>query len=210
MMLLHYSSAPDTGLETQWINQGIQTIEKGRTNRDLAEQLRSQAGPDREVPGEVREYIAALQSSSHTFVIDALPDGIGGQWDGQEIVVASSTLEVGSHGVRHTIAHAQEVIAHEAYHAIHGHTEPMKTVDGQGVIIAGEGFTATELIEGVTVAQTGEESVDESYKRYRSRLLSVITTDEVEAAISKKDLTLIDDRSRNSATMTSPVLSPNP
>ncbi len=154
---------------------------------------------------EVRQYIAAIQRMSHDAAIGPLPDGVGGQFNGS-ITIATNTLKVpaaeaGRHGVSQTIARMEEAFEHELYHAMHHHTDPMMTYDGSStVVIAGEGFETTEIIEGLTVATTGEEFVSEEYKSYKARLLQCIdeadlTLGNVEKAVDRKDLGLIDDRS---------------
>ncbi len=151
---------------------------------------------------EVADYISALRTFTHDVTIGALPEGVGGQFDGS-ITIATNTVEVGSSGVMQTIAQMQEVYDHELYHALHHHTDAMMTWGGESnVVIAGQGFSTTDVIEGLTVAETGDEFVSQDYKNHRERLLSSIaragiSLDDVRAAVNRqKDLTLIDDRRR--------------
>jgi len=117
------------------------------------------------------------------------------------ITIATSTIEIGDSGVSQTIARMQEVYDHELYHALNHHTDAMMTWDSDAtIIIAGEGFSTTDIIEGLTVVETGEDFVSDGYKGHKKRLLSSIVAaslslDDVRDAVnSTKDLTQIDDR----------------
>lgn len=147
-------------------------------------------------------YVGALRNSSHSFVITTLDDGVGGLYDGQRIKMATATIAV-SADIDKTVAQLGEVLLHEQYHQQHEHTEPMMTIDGaDNIIIAGERFTTTAFIEGLTVAQTGNQYVSLEYLTYERNLLAAaaraaLSVSNLEHAVAVRDLTSIDDRLRD-------------
>ena len=183
------------------INNAVkQAQEKGEVSGEQLAQTIEDVSTQAHIESpEVPKYIAALRTMSHDAAIGELPEGVGGQFDGS-ITIASSTMEVSSGGVSETIAQMQEVYDHELYHALHHHTDAMMTYEGStNVIIAGEGFTTTELVEGLTVAKTGEKFVSDEYKSYKARLLQCIdkadlTLGDIEKAVDTQKLVAVDDR----------------
>ncbi len=176
--------------------------EGGVSYRELAANVENTAQGAGVETAQVAEYIGALRTFTHDVTIGALPEGVGGQFDGS-ITIALDTVKVGPKGVEETIAKMQEVFDHEAYHALNHHTDAMMTWDGAPtVIIAGEGFTTTEIVEGLTVAETGEDFVSGKYKDHKRYLLSSIVQadlpleDVKDAVNNTKDLKEIDDRGR--------------
>lgn len=201
----HTPSAPEmtaaviNGAVDRAEDQGsVSARELGRTIEDAAEGLELN-------DQEVQQYVTAIQRMSHDAAIGPLPDGVGGQFNGS-ITVATDTLKVpaaeaGRYGVAQTIARMEETFEHELYHAMHHHTDPMMTYDGSStVVIAGEGFETTEIIEGLTVDQTGAEFVSPEYRQYREDLFRAIAAADIDlndlkAAVNEQhDFTLIDDR----------------
>lgn len=164
------------------------------------------------VEKNVVEYVDALRTFSHDAAIAPLPDGIGGLYDGS-ITIATSTVEVGSGGVEQTVAQMQEVYDHELYHAVNNHTDAMMTWGGEpNVVIAGQEFSTTEVIEGLTVTDTGEEFVSEDYQNYAEDLQTAVyqvglTLNDVRRAVNdEKDFTKIDDRKRVQEKVTTLVM----
>lgn len=157
--------------------------------------------PDALHSPEVRQYIAALQEGSHQFVIDVLPPGVGGQTDGRTITLATSTAEIGSGSIQQATDRIKQTQKHEIYHVVHGHTQPKKTVDGIGVIIAGQHMKTAEVIEALTVTETGNMGVSREYLQHEAMLhrvmhMSNLSLTDVRDAIDSHDLTRIDDRTR--------------
>ncbi len=191
-------------LSVQVINTAVQDAEKNgalSTSEFATHVEKMSAASGMETP-ETARYISALRNVSHDATVGALPEGIGGQFDG-EVTIATSTLEVGSEGIEKTIAQMQEVDRHEAYHALNQHLEPLQTVDGSGmVVIAGEEFSTTEVIEGLTVSETGNVFVSDGYRQHEDEVTSAIaeaglSRDDLRRAVNdEKDLTQIDDRAR--------------
>ncbi len=161
----------------------------------------------KEAQAGVQEHIAALQRLTQGSVIDVLPAGVGGQWDGSKIRIATGTVLVGAGDVSETVARMNETGQHEAYHEKHDHTASLivgASAEGDTVAtIGGTAFTQTELIEGLTVLETGHEFVSADYRGYEGTLVSAVsasdvTMDDVRKAVNlTKDLTLVDDASRS-------------
>ena len=149
-------------------------------------------------------YIAGIRPAIAEMIVTDLGNGIGGMNKGSEVFMATSTIMVGQ-DIEQTVDMAAEVKKHEVYHQKNKHTDPMQVVDGTrtsvALVMGGKEFTDTKFIEGLTVSQTGHEFVSTEYVQYESDFLSAINTaelsiEEVEAAVTAKDLTLIDDRRR--------------
>ncbi len=152
---------------------------------------------------KVTHYIDALRSSTHDAVISPLENGVGGQFDGKGITIATATMKVGSGGVSTTAKQLGEVADHERYHRDNSHTDGMKTYDGAPiVIIADHRLDVRKAIEGLTVTDTGHEFVSPDYEAHESELASALdeadlTLDDARKAINEEhDLTILDDRSR--------------
>lgn len=180
------------------VNETVDTAE-GQSNADLARSIET-AAKEQGLEKQTAEYVNVLREQSHAFVVDALPPGVGGQFDGSRIDVAPTVLTVDK-SISQTVDQIQEVTAHEAYHAMHNHTDAMMSyAGGPRVVIAGQEFTETEIIEGLTVADTGNQFVSDGYRQHEEKLRSAaasagIGMDAVRVAVNeKKDLTEIDDR----------------
>jgi len=194
-----YENAPEGDQTVAVINSIVEEAGGALSPDELARRVQEHAEEAAGVnQGEVQQYISGLRELSHGAIIARLPAGVGGQYDGSGIEIADSTVEV-SGSVGETVDRMQEVMKHEAYHAMNNHLDPMKTAPDAGhyaVVIGGEGFENTELIEGLTVAQTGDQFVSAQYQAYKTRLLSAIgsagiSIGQVEQAVSDKNLTQI-------------------
>jgi hypothetical protein len=148
---------------------------------------------------QLTAYINTLREMGHRVTVAALPEGVGGQFDGR-ITMAHATTEVTPENISSTIDCMKEVHRHEMYHATNGHLEGMRTMGGDGALINGVSFTSTEIIEGLTVAETGNEFVSDGYHGYEADLTGAIagaglSMDRLRRAVNtEKDLGLIDDR----------------
>jgi len=154
---------------------------------------------------KVQQYIAHMRPIMAGVLIDDLGGNTAGLYNGSAIFVDQGVLMVG-HSMDQTIAQTKEVKDHETYHAENDHTASMQIVeDTRGSFVAtigGRQFTEEGLIEGLTVMQTGHEFVSTEYVGFENSLASAIgsagldVSDVKEAVNEKKDLTLIDDRTR--------------
>jgi|SRR3989344_1301795 len=186
-----------------------EVLQGGETSPDsLARKLREAAEEEsKEAQAGVFDYIGALQNSLKNSVIDVLPQGVGGQYDGSKISIAAGTVQVGAGGVSETIARMQEVGEHEAYHKEHNHTASLIVGASAGgdivAVIGGTAFTEVKLKEALTVHDTGREFVSSDYREYEGTLVSAVsasnvTMDDVRQAVNvTKDLPSIDDESRS-------------
>lgn len=161
----------------------------------------------KDAQAEVQEHVAALQNLTQGAVIEVLPAGVGGQYDGSQIAIGAGTVLVGAGGVAETVARMEEVSEHEAYHAKHHHEVPLTpgaSAEGETVVtIGGTTFTETALIEGLTVHDTKHEYVSSDYLEYEGTLvtsvsMACITINDVREAVNGevKGLANIDDLSR--------------
>ncbi len=195
MEAIESPSAQDSSPEAQasiLINRKVkETQDRGSvSHRDLAERIEQDA-EEQEVPHElITRYVTSLRGFHHGAVITTLPEGVGGQFDGSSVEIAAQTVSVENGDVSHTIAQMEEVNRHEAYHALHHHTEVVVSEDSPiSVILADEGLKTEEFIEGLTVAQTGNQFVSEEYRQYERAVRSGvrragITLEEAEQAIA--------------------------
>jgi len=161
----------------------------------------------KEAPTDVQRlvftYVASFQGKTHGAVVDILPEGVGGQFDGSGISIAAANLEVGSEGVSKAAERIAETTRHEAYHKFHNHTEEFVVGPGATmeaiVTIGGVRFSETALIEGVTVDETGDKFVSEKYVGFKRMIHeaiagSRITKGELLRAVNvTKNLSEIDD-----------------
>lgn len=147
-------------------------------------------------------YIQETRPIYAGMMVDDFEGNIAGLYDGSAIYVDRSVLMVGE-SVEQTVAQAEEVYDHESYHKAHKHTGPIhvmaETKDDIALVLGGVEFTETELIEGLTVAKTGDQFVSTEYVEYKNNLLkatvnAAISIDDVEQAVHEKDVTVIDDR----------------
>lgn len=195
MEAIESSSAQDFSPEDQagaLINNEVEEAQdRGSvSHQDLAERIEQRAREQKLSNELISRYVTSLRSFNHGAVITTLPEGIGGQSDGSSVEIASSTVEVDEEGITQTIARMEETMRHEAYHAVHHHTEVAVAPDGPvSVILADEGLNTTEFIEGLTVAQTGNQFVDESYRQYERKVRAGvrragITLEEAEQALA--------------------------
>lgn len=162
---------------------------------------------------KVQKYIAGIRPAISGVLVQALPSGVGGQYDGSGVAIARTTLLVGAN-IEETVAQAELTRAHENYHKLHHHTDPMQVVaetrHGIVVTIGGKGFTDEALVEGLTVMQTGDRFVSAEYVGFQNDLMGAmasagLSVREVEDAVNvQKDLTLIDDATHD--LVSAPVL----
>lgn len=154
---------------------------------------------------KVNEYLDGMVDATKGTSVEELGRGIGGLYNGSERKIARDTVEVRG-GIRETVERMQEVSKHELYHATHHHLAPLATAateeEGDDLQLGGISFTEEESIEGLTVHDTGNTFVSEGYRGHENKLVSAasaegVSMDEVRRAINEeKDLTLIDDRTR--------------
>ena len=153
----------------------------------------------------VSQYVASLGNFTHGEIIKTLPEeNVAGLYNGN-IFIDTDTVEVPEGGITEAIAHMEETVRHEAYHALHKHLAPITvggSAEGDIAVTIGEiGFTRTELIEGLTVLDTGNVFVSDEYREFQANLEkgvanSDISMDDVRTAVNKeKDLTKINDHS---------------
>lgn len=191
-----------------YINGTIaEETEKGSLDaKDIAEKIEENTkGMREETRAEVGKYIDGIEPHIEGSTIDRLPQNIGGQYDGEKITIAAATLSV-HNSIGETLRRVEETGEHEKYHEEHEHTEDLQAApDAEGeeiVTIGGKKFTQTELIEGLTVQETGEEFVSTDYKNKADNLRTYtasvgISLEQLRAAVNKeKDVTLLDDRVR--------------
>ncbi len=156
----------------------------------------------------VEYYIQETRPIYAAMIMDDFDGNVAGLSDGSEIYVDRSVMMVGE-SVEQTIAQAQEVYEHEAYHDEKGHSAPLyviaETKGDIAAVIGGVEFTETELIEGLTVKQTGDQFVSVEYVEFKENLEEAmrnaeLSIEDIEEAVNeKKDVTLIDDRIEDSA-----------
>lgn len=154
---------------------------------------------------KVEKYIADMRQIFNDMVMDDLGGNTAGLYNGKNIFIDRNVLTVNG-SLDETVSRSQEVYEHEKYHAENNHTEPLQIVGDTradiAAVIGGREFSQTELIEGLTVMQTGHAYVSDGYLGYERELeLAMqearLEIDEIEAALNKdKDLTKIDDRTR--------------
>ncbi len=156
---------------------------------------------------KVDQFIGGVRPLVQGVLVKDLGPRVGGLYDGENRYIAENVLYV-TGSVNQTIAQITEIWDHEKYHEEHDHTAPMTTgssAQGDAIVTIGEWkFTDEALIEGLTVAQTGDQFVSDGYKEFKGDLLTAvdaagITISDVERAVDKKNLTLIDDADRETA-----------
>lgn len=152
----------------------------------------------------VQQYIVGIRPQINDVMVKDLGETVGGMYDGSDITMGKSSLYVYT-DVEQTIDRVEETREHEEYHAEHDHTASMiagSSAAGETVVtIGGHSFDNEALIEGITVAQTGDEFVSDEYRRFKSDVLVAIASagidvSDVEKAIGEKDLRGIDDADR--------------
>jgi hypothetical protein len=151
----------------------------------------------------IDSYIQAMRPIYAAMIVDEFSGNTAGLYDGSQIYVDQSVMMVGQ-SVDTTIAQAQEVYEHEHYHQTNNHLAPMQVVadvrDGVYAVIGGVSFTQTELIEGLTVAETGNQFVSAEYKAHERALRKAASASGVglqgiaQAVNVAKDITHVDDR----------------
>lgn len=178
----------------------------GISTESLAQKIEREADEraSLEAQGFVTEYIVGLQDNTRGATAEALDPGVGGLYN-QEIVYAQNTLYV-SESIDTTMAQIEAVSKHENYHAKNKHLEAMtpgqSASDRNIVVIAGEGFTETEIIEGLTVSETKSGLESTEYIAMADNLVvsvheAGLTMGQVKEAVNeKKDLRPLDDASR--------------
>ena len=180
------------------------TVDNAESETQIVSDLqREKEVLEAEEKATVERYIAAMRPIYAGMVMDDFEGNIAGLYDGSEIYVDRSVMMVGD-SVEQTIAQAEEVYDHESYHQDNNHTAPLhvmaETKGEIAAVIGGVEFTETELIEGLTVKQTGDQFVSVEYVAFKENLERAMTNAElsvsdVENAINAQhDVTLIDDR----------------
>lgn len=170
------------------------------------EEETTEVGQD--IQGDVVSYLDAVRRlcrSEAQTVVCPLSAGVGGQWDGSRISIASSTLQIGEGGVAETVSRMKEVSAHEALHA-RGHHE---LIQGPETIRIGDmELTRTAVIEGYVGWKNEDQRVSDEYKDYRANLKRAlassreITHEKLEEALNNKhDLSAIDESNPMRETM---------
>ncbi len=154
---------------------------------------------------KVYQYIDGVRGAIQGAVIADLPTGIGGTCSDQHIQIAEDALAVGD-SIEMTIAKAQEIGDHEKYHRDNHHSAPMKvgaSAKGDTVATIGrEKFTDKRLVEALTVHETGNRFVAQSYIEHVEHTTRALVranldwNDLAEAINEKKDYGLVDDHSR--------------
>ncbi len=190
------------------INRNIEEAPDGASSPEqIQEAIKEDIdGVKGETRTQVQAYLAGMKEATKGAQVEKLEDGTGGLYDGTNQKIAKSTLEA-SGSIKETVARMKEVGDHEAYHAENKHLEAMKSADrGDGDVLqlGGKSFkTDTPLIEGLTVNDTGDSFVSDQYVQYKEDLVGAasaagVSMEEVRTAVNeKKDLTLIDDRTRD-------------
>lgn len=187
-----------------------QTVDQAAPGNIISELERAEERLKTSEAQRVQMYINGIRPQIQGAIVQDLNPGIGGQYDGNpSVTIAASTLMVDS-SIEETIARAEEVRAHENYHAANNHLEPIAVVNDTRTnafaVIGGYAFTQTELIEGLTVMQTGNTFVSDEYRAHEQALSNAMTASgqtvgDIEEAVNRaKDLSLIDDRSHIGAT----------
>jgi hypothetical protein len=168
----------------------------------------------------VNQYNAGVFREVEGTEIEELEKGVGGLYNGSKEKIALETLKVHD-DIKKTIENSKEVAAHEAYHADNKHLEAMKTVDENAIqkepgkeggwknakkdaalVMGKKEFTEEQLIEGLTVKETGDKFVSKEYQNHKAELEAGMSAagldiNQVREAVNeKKDLTLIDDRTQ--------------
>lgn len=184
------------------INDVVGTAASGQ---EIIDRLyREQAELEAAERAKVGQYIQGVRSEITGMTVAKLGADIGGLYDGSNIYMGTGTLLV-DQSIEHTLARAGEVSDHERYHREHDHTASMRIVEDTRenfvAIIGGLGFTQEELLEGLTVTKTGDRFVAQEYVGFERKLKqgagnAGLSLAEVERAVDSKDLTLIDDRRR--------------
>jgi hypothetical protein len=215
MSLLHKSMAygPNTSTVSaedeaiEYINRRLEKEMKGgsKNAEDVAaavsKDINSVSSHARE---KVSKYVDGIKNSAKGMKVEKLEKGVGGLYNGKDVMIATTTLQV-HRSIEETLAQAKETAMHEAYHKKGRHTEKYKTLNHTGdtaVIIGGEELTDEQVVEGLTVAKTGDRFVSDGYKNHKQTLISAvnragISLEDVEEALNKKkNLALVDDHAR--------------
>jgi len=190
------------------------TVAEADSAKSIIDDLEKQQEAAEEQSATIQKYIDGIRPQINGAVVEKMKQGIGGMYDGSDVKLAKATLVV-YRSVDETVAMTEEVRAHEDYHAKHDHTAPMQAADsaqaGGIVEIGGNQFNHVALIEGLTVARTGEKFVSTTYQQYKAELLEAVSKagidlNVVEQAINKKDLRLIDAAQKEKTGTPAPVM----
>ncbi len=183
------------------INQSV--LEGNSSSQILASIDAGKAQLEAQERATVDSYITSMRPIYAAMVVDKFSGNIAGLYDGSKIYVDQTVMMVGQ-SVDTTIAQAKEVYDHEKYHQTNNHLAPMQVVadvrDGVYAVIGGVAFTETELIEGLTVAETGNQFVSAEYKEHERALRKAADASSVglqgiaHAVNVAKDISRIDDR----------------
>lgn len=187
------------------INRTVASVEGSSVVSALSRGKEALAAGER---ASVERYIQAMRPIYAAMLVDDFGGNTAGLYDGSSISIDRRVAMVDA-SVDTTVDRAREVYEHERYHQRHRHTEPLAvmadTREDIAAVIGGVAFTETALVEGLTVARTGDSFVSAEYGAYKQNLLGGIARAglniaDVERAVNdEKDLTRIDDRARESS-----------
>ncbi len=204
------SVATEEEQAVELINRRIEEESKGGSKN--AEQLAAAVEKDinqvsEGVRSHVSKYVDGIKNSAKGMKAEKLKNGVGGLYDGKNVKIATTTLQV-HNSIEATLAQVSETAKHEDYHAKGRHLEAYERAEHSGdtaVQIGGVRLTDEQLVEGLTVAKTGDRFVSNEYKNHKQTLVNAVnraglSLSDVEVALNeKKDLRRIDDTSRADA-----------
>ncbi len=171
-----------------------------RKQQDLAKQLEG-TQISKDIDAITNLVIDSINQSN----IAKLDPEVGGQYSQKGMDINSDMLNftIGE-TQKTTAARINHVFEHEKQHALQEHHKPLKLI--QGTFIFGqEEFTPTEIIEAInmhntgTHSSTGQQVVSLDYMKMNKKLekalrISPYTISELTKALTKRDLTNLDDR----------------
>lgn len=200
---LHHGPSPHPETGADVITEIIHG-EEGGSAPALAGEIERRAEAEG-VKGEVAPLTGELRSL-YGFTITTLDGGVGGDYNPGSAAVRMSTsvLEVQpGQSIEQAAERVGEVGDHEKFHKEHKHNPTaLQNEFAEGstiVMIGGNDFEATPLIEGVTVYATGDTYVDGSYRGYKRDIESAMAASslsfqQIVQAIDSHNLSSIDDR----------------
>ena len=182
---------------------------------ELAREIEKRAeGASLEAQAPIQQYIVGLLVlTRYGASVAVLPQGVGGLYNGG-IKIAASTVrpDEAALGMTTVIARMKETGEHEGYHARHRHETPIvvspeATQQNIVVTIGNERFRdQAEIVEALTVVDTGDRFVSIEYHARMEKLLRAVSTsdvtlDDVRKAVNvDHDLTDTDNTPRAPAT----------
>jgi hypothetical protein len=171
----------------------LSDLEKGKDQLEKAE------------AAKVSLYQHHVREALHGTFIAELESGIGGMYSDTGIQISTDTLMIGG-SFQATIDQIEETAEHEKYHRDNNHLDPMQLgASAHDDIVATIGsveFTDTQIVEGLTVLETGDQFVSQEYIEHeqcltRAMAAAALSVEDVRQAVNeKKDYGLVDDESR--------------